>query len=73
MHEWTAWTSKTFSTAWEFWHYQAPLVALEFRHLLDSILAVSALYASRQPPMQWVPLYGKSKALLYSYIEGGMS
>lgn len=40
--------------------YQGPLIAFEFRHVLDSMLAIAALYASRQPPMQWIPLDGKS-------------
>lgn len=61
MHEWTAYACQTFSTAWEFWKLQAPLIALEFRHVLDAMLAMAALYASRQTPMQWIPLHGKSK------------
>lgn len=56
MHEWTAYVCQSFSTAWEFWRYQAPLVALEFRYMLDAMNALSALHASRQPTRQWVPL-----------------
>lgn len=59
MHEWTAYTCETFSTAWEFWKYQAPLIALEFRYVLDSMLALAALQASRQPIRQWIPMDGK--------------
>ena len=46
--------------------YQAPLIAFEFRHVLDSMLAIAALYASRQPPMQWIPLDGRSTYNLIS-------
>lgn len=60
MHEWTAYTCTTFSTAWEFWRYQAPLIALEFRYVLDAMLALAALHASRQVPRQWIPLEGRS-------------
>lgn len=61
MHEWTAYACQSFSTAWEFWRFQAPLIALEFRNVLDAMLAMAALHASRQPPMQWIPLDGRSK------------
>ena len=56
MHEWTAYVCQSFSTAWEFWRYQAPLIALEFRYMLDAMHALAALHASRQPTRQWVPL-----------------
>lgn len=55
MHEWTAYVCQSFSTAWEFWRYQAPLIALEFRYMLDAMNALAALHASRQPTRQWVP------------------
>lgn len=56
MHEWTAYTCQSFSAAWQFWKYQAPLIALEFRYMLDAMYALAALYASRQPTRQWIPL-----------------
>lgn len=59
MHEWTAYASKSLSTAWEFWCYQAPLLALEYRYVMDALLAVSALHASRRPPSQWISLEGR--------------
>lgn len=61
MHEWTAYTCKTLATDVEFWTYQVPLIALQFRPVLDSVLAMAALHASRQPPKQWVPTEGRSK------------
>ena len=61
MHEWTAHSSKTFSPTWEFWCYQAPLIALEFRYLLDAMFAMAALHASKQPPSQWNPIEGRSE------------
>lgn len=66
IHEWTAHTCNTISITWEFWKYQAPLIAFEFRHVLDSMLAMAALHASRQPPMQWIPLDGRSKSKICS-------
>ena len=60
MHEWTAYACKTFSTTWEYWYYQAPLLALEYRYLLDAMLAMAALHASKQPPSQWNPIEGRS-------------
>lgn len=78
MHEWTAYTSKTFSTTWEFWYYQAPFLALEYRYLLDAMLAIAALHASKQPPAQWNPIEGRGKftsslamALLLSLCSSG--
>lgn len=62
MHAWTAYTFRTFSTAWEFWGYQAPLIALEFRHVLDAMFALAALHESRQPSMQWAPTEARSKS-----------
>jgi len=63
MHEWTAYVCETFSTAWEFWKYQAPLVALEHRYLLDSLLCLSAMHVSRQLPKQWLSLEGRMASL----------
>lgn len=59
MHHWTCHTCKTFSTAWEFWQSQCPLIALRHRYLLDAIFAMTALHASRQPPSMWLPLEGR--------------
>ena len=59
MHEWMAYTCHTLSTTWEFWKYQAPLLAFEHRYVLDAMLAVTALYVSRQPPRFWSSLEGK--------------
>lgn len=60
MHEWTAHTSQTFSTASEFWRFQVPLIALDFRYVLDALLAMAALHASRRPPNRWLSLEGRS-------------
>lgn len=65
MHEWTAYTCKTFTPTWEFWCYQAPLVALEFRYLLDAMMAMAALHTSKQPPSQWNPIEGRSGSKFY--------
>lgn len=59
MHEWMAYTCHSLSTTWEFWKYEIPLVAFEFRHILDALLAVTALSASRQKPRYWSTLDGK--------------
>lgn len=59
MHEWIVYTCHTLSTTWEFWKYQAPLLAFEHRYVLDAMLAVTALYASRQKPRVWSSLEGK--------------
>lgn len=59
MHEWTAYVCETFSTAWEFWKYQVPLIALEHRYLLDSLMCLSAMHSSRQLPKQWLSLEGR--------------
>lgn len=63
MHEWVAYTCHTLSTTWEFWKYQAPLLAFEHRYVLDAMLAVSALYASRQTARFWSSLDGKMYSL----------
>jgi hypothetical protein len=55
MYEWTAYASKTVGTAVDFWSLQTPLIALEFRHTLDAVFAISALHASRQPRLRWTP------------------
>ncbi|KAK6388935.1 hypothetical protein LTR65_007216 [Meristemomyces frigidus] len=45
MHEWTAYASKTFSTAWEFWSYRAPaLVAAKRSH---DMIIISRQYFDR--------------------------
>jgi hypothetical protein len=59
MHEWTSQVPQSFSTAWEFWQRQAPLVAFEHRYVLDSILCLAALHASRREPQQWLALEGR--------------
>lgn len=59
MHEWVAYTCYSLHTTWEFWKFEAPLIALEFRHVLDALLAVTALHMSRQPPRYWSTLEGK--------------
>ncbi|EME38924.1 hypothetical protein DOTSEDRAFT_92203 [Dothistroma septosporum NZE10] len=67
MHEWTVYTCHTLSTTWEFWKYQAPLLAFEHRYVLDAMLAVTALYASRQKPRFWSSLEGR----MYNVSEDG--
>jgi hypothetical protein len=59
MHEWTSQVPQSFSTAWEFWQRQAPLIAFEHRYVLDSILCLAALHASRREPQQWLSLEGR--------------
>lgn len=59
MHEWTAQVPQSFSTAWEFWQRQAPLIAFEYRYVLDSLLCLAALHASRRPPQQWLAFEGR--------------
>lgn len=59
MHEWTSQVPQSFSTAWEFWQRQAPLIAFEYRYVLDSLLCLAALHASRRPPQQWLALEGR--------------
>lgn len=53
MHEWTAFASKTFSTAWEFWCYQAPLIALDYRYAMDALLGLAALHSAKRHPSHW--------------------
>lgn len=59
MHEWTSHVPQSFSTAWEFWQRQAPLIAFEHRYVLDSLLCLAALHASRREPQQWLALEGR--------------
>ena len=59
MHEWTCRVPKSFSTAWEFWTYQAPLIAFEHRYFLDALLCLAALHASRREPRQWLSSEGR--------------
>ncbi|KAF7197424.1 Sterol regulatory element-binding protein ECM22 [Pseudocercospora fuligena] len=59
MHQWTAYTCQTFSTAFEFWRCQAPLFAMEHRMVLDAMFGLAALHASRQSPSQWIPMDGR--------------
>lgn len=47
LHEWTAHTCETISTAWEFYKYEAPALAFRFRFVMDALLAMSALYISK--------------------------
>lgn len=47
MHEWTAYVCHTLSTAWEFWKYEAPLLAFEHRCILDGLHCLAALYIAR--------------------------
>ncbi|KAF2163014.1 hypothetical protein M409DRAFT_26461 [Zasmidium cellare ATCC 36951] len=54
-----AYTCHSLSTTWEFWKYEIPLVAFEFRHVLDALLALTALSASRQRPRYWSTLDGR--------------
>lgn len=53
MHEYMAYTCETLSTAREFWKYDAPLLALKFRHVLDALFALSALHIHRQGASRW--------------------
>lgn len=59
MHEWTSQVPQSFSTAWEFWQRQAVLIAFEHRYVLDSLLCLAALHASRRGPQQWLSLEGR--------------
>jgi hypothetical protein len=63
MHEWTCRVPKSFSTAWEFWKYQAPLIAFEHRYFLDALLCLAALHASRRKPRQWLSSEGRMQTL----------
>jgi hypothetical protein len=63
MHEWTCWVPRSFSTAWEFWTYQAPLIAFEHRYFLDALLCLAALHASRREPRQWLSSEGRMQTL----------
>ena len=56
MHEWNTQVPQSFSTAWEFWQRQAPLIAFEHRYVLDSLLCLAALHAHRRQPQQWLAL-----------------
>jgi hypothetical protein len=59
MHEWNTQVPQSFSTAWEFWQRQAPLIAFEHRYVLDSLLCLAALHAYRRQPQQWLALEGR--------------
>jgi hypothetical protein len=59
MHEWNTQVPQSFSTAWEFWKRQAPLIAFEHRYVLDSLLCLAALHAHRRQPQQWLALEGR--------------
>jgi hypothetical protein len=59
MHEWNTEVPQSFSTAWEFWQRQAPLIAFEHRYVLDSLLCLAALHAHRRQPQQWLALEGR--------------
>jgi hypothetical protein len=59
MHEWSSQVPQSFSTAWEFWQRQAPLIAFEHRYVLDSLLCLAALHAHRRQPQQWLTLEGR--------------
>ena len=59
MHEWTAYTCTSLSTTWEFWKFQVPLIALRHRYVLDGLLALAALHASRQKARYWSTLEGR--------------
>lgn len=63
MHEWTCRVPRSFSTAWEFWTYQAPLIAFEHRYFLDAILCLAALHASRREPHQWLSSEGRMQSM----------
>lgn len=59
MHQWTAYTCESFSTAFEFWKYQAPKIAFESRFVRDAIMALAALQMSKQIPTGWNSLRGR--------------
>lgn len=59
MHEWNTQVPQSFSTAWEFWQRQAPLIAFQHRYVLDSLLCLAALHAHRRQPQQWLALEGR--------------
>ena len=59
LHEWMAYTCMSLSTTWEFWKQEAPLIAMEFRYVLDAMLALTALHTSRQKPRMWSGLEGR--------------
>ncbi|SMR54175.1 unnamed protein product [Zymoseptoria tritici ST99CH_1E4] len=50
MHQWTAHTSQSFSLSVDFWRYEAPLLAMNHRVLLDAMFGLAALQSSRQDP-----------------------
>lgn len=50
MHQWTAYTSRTFSPAWDFWQLQVPLMALVHPQVMDALMAMSALHLAKLSP-----------------------
>lgn len=64
IHQWTAHTSTSFSTVGEFWRLQAPLVAVQHRCLMDAMLALSALHASRTPAQRWLAREGRMEQVM---------
>lgn len=59
MHEWTVYACKSFTTAWEYWQSQVPLIAIDFRFVTDAILSLAALHAAKSPPSIWIPTAGR--------------
>lgn len=73
MHEWNTQVPQSFSTAWEFWQRQAPLIAFEHRYVLDSLLCLAALHAYRRQPQQWLALEGRMAPTLEEQNSTQMS
>ncbi|KAK4613239.1 hypothetical protein CLAFUW4_09159 [Fulvia fulva] len=59
MHDWTAYTCQSFSQQVEFWRFQAPLFAMDFRMVLDSMFGLAALHLSKQSASQYIPMNGR--------------
>ncbi|GIZ38808.1 hypothetical protein CKM354_000220900 [Cercospora kikuchii] len=59
MYEWTAFTCTSFSTVWEFWKHQCPMIAFEYPWVQDAMMALTALHASRAKPRYWSSLEGR--------------
>lgn len=71
MHEYMAYTCETLTTAREFWKFDAPLLALKFRHVLDALFALSALHIHRQGSSRWSNAGDPSlRALPWVFAEG---
>ena len=73
MHEWNTQVPQSFSTAWEFWQRQAPLIAFQHRYVLDSLFCLAALHAHRRQPQQWLALESRMAPTAGEQTSTGMS